>query len=425
MIHFDKFTLSNGLKVLVHKDNTTPFAIVNLLYNVGARDEHPDKTGFAHLFEHLMFGGSINIPEFDTPIQLAGGENNAFTNNDYTNYYITIPKVNIETAFWLESDRMLSLEFSEKSLEVQRHVVIEEFKQRYLNQPYGDLWLLVKPLIYKEHPYQWATIGKDISHIENATMDDVKSFFFKHYAPNNAILTIAGDVETDEIKALAEKWFGPIEQRNIEKRNLPKEPAQTEARTLTVERNVPFDLIFKAYHICDRYHPDFHATDMITDILSNGKSSRMYQSLVQEQKIFSEIDAFVSGDLDAGFIGITGKLIKGESMARAEAAIIAELEKIKTEAISDYELSKVKNKLEATTIFAETQPLSKAMDLAYFELLGDGALINNDIQKYLAVTVEDIKRLSNEIFLPTNCSTLYYLSKEKEVEPQITQIDTD
>ena len=282
MIKYDRFELKNGLKVIVHKDKTTPIVAINIVYNVGARDESEEKTGFAHLFEHLMFGGSVNIPNYDAPLQIVGGENNAFTNNDITNYYLTLPKENIETGFWLESDRMLSLAFSEKSLEVQRSVVIEEFKQRYLNQPYGDVYLLLRPLAYKKHPYKWATIGKEISHIENATMQDVKDFFYSHYAPNNAVMVVAGDVETEEIKKLAEKYFGDIEHRNIQPRNLPKEPKQIEARTLTVKKDVPYHAIYKAYHMCNRLHPDYHATDLLSDILSNGDSSRLYRKLVQE-----------------------------------------------------------------------------------------------------------------------------------------------
>jgi len=300
MIKFDKFTLNNGLKVIVHKDKSTPIVAINLLYNVGSRDENPDKTGFAHLFEHLMFGGSKNIPVYDKPLQQVGGENNAFTNSNITNYYITLPKANIETAFWLESDRMLNLNFSEKSLNVQRNVVIEEYKQRYLNQPYGDVWLMLRPLAYKKHPYRWATIGKDVSHIENASLDDVKEFFYKYYAPNNAILTIAGDVETEQIKKLTEKWFGSIEKRNVPVRNLPVEPEQTEKREMSVTKDVPFNAIYKAYHMCSRNDKNYHATDLISDILANGKSSRFYQSLVKEKKIFSNIDAYITGDNDNG-----------------------------------------------------------------------------------------------------------------------------
>ncbi|MBE9491597.1 MAG: insulinase family protein, partial [Bacteroidetes bacterium] len=260
MIDFDKFELNNGLKVIVHQDTSTPIVAMNILYDVGARDEDPDKTGFAHLFEHLMFGGSENIPKYDVPLENAGGENNAFTNNDITNYYLTIPKQNMELAFWLESDRMLQLAFSEKSLEVQRNVVIEEFKQSYLNQPYGDIWLLLRPLAYKLHPYQWTTIGKDISHIENATRKDVKAFYRKFYNPNNAILTVAGDIEMKEIEKLAQKWFGSIESFPKHERNLPLEPKQLEQRHLRVKRNVPFDSIYKAYHMCKRTDEDYYTT---------------------------------------------------------------------------------------------------------------------------------------------------------------------
>ncbi|PKP38211.1 MAG: peptidase M16, partial [Bacteroidetes bacterium HGW-Bacteroidetes-15] len=300
MIHFEKFTLENGLRVIVHKDATTPMVAVNLLYNVGSKHEDPNRTGFAHLFEHFMFGGSANIPLYDDPVERASGENNAFTSNDITNYYLTLPKANMETAFWLESDRMLSLAFSQKSLDVQKNVVVEEFNQRYLNQPYGDVWLLLRPLAYKVHPYQWPTIGKEPKHITEASLDDVKEFFYNHYAPNNAILCVAGDVETKEVEKLAQKWFGPIPQRAIKSTEIPKEPEQTEPRKLEVSRDVPYNSIYIAYHMCDKLHPDYPATDLISDILSNGKSARLFQNLVKKQNLFSNIDAFVSGDNDEG-----------------------------------------------------------------------------------------------------------------------------
>ncbi|MCB0409604.1 MAG: insulinase family protein, partial [Flavobacteriales bacterium] len=291
MITFEKFELENGLKVIVHQDKSTPIVAFNLLYDVGARDEDENKTGFAHLFEHLMFGGSINVPNFDEPLQKVGGDNNAFTSNDITNYYITLPKENLETAFWLESDRMLSLAFTDKSLEVQRQVVIEEFKQNYLNQPYGDVWLLLRPLAYSKHPYKWATIGKEIAHIENATMEDVKDFFFHHYLPNNAILCIAGNIRTEEIKTLTQKWFGEILKGNVKERNLTVEPKQTKERRLQVERDVPSNAIYKAYKMCKRSDNDYFATDLLSDILSMGNSSRLYTSLIKEQKLFSDINA--------------------------------------------------------------------------------------------------------------------------------------
>ena len=410
MIDFDKFELDNGLKVIVHKDINTPIVAMNILYNVGARDEDPDKTGFAHLFEHLMFGGSVNIPKYDIPLEKAGGENNAFTNNDITNYYLTIPKQNLELAFWLESDRMLNLAFSTKSLEVQRNVVIEEFKQSYLNQPYGDVWLMLKPLAYKIHPYKWPTIGKEISHIENATMDDVKAFYKKFYNPNNAILTVAGNVETRNIKKLAKKWFGPVLQETKYNRSLPMEPVQTEIRNLTVKRKVPFDAIYKVYHICARTDQEYHTTDLISDILSNGDSSRLYTRLVKEQKLFSEINAYITGDIDNGLFVFTGKLVNGVKMKDAEKAIENEIEKIKDIQVKDEELRKVKNKIESSLEFSEINVLNKAMNLSFSELLGDADLINQEKSKYSSVTIEGIHQTANEIFRKDNCSTLYYFA---------------
>ncbi len=410
MIEFDKFTLDNGLKVIVHKDITTPIVAINLIYNVGARDESPEKTGFAHLFEHLMFGGSINIPNYDSPLQIVGGENNAFTNNDITNYYITLPKENIETGFWLESDRMLSLAFSEKSLEVQRNVVIEEFKQRYLNQPYGDDYLLLRPLAYKKHPYQWATIGKEISHIENAIMQDVKDFFYSHYAPNNAVLVVAGNVETDEIKKLSEKWFGDIEKREIAIRNLPKEPKQNEERTLTVEKDVPYHAIYKAYHMCNRLNVDYYVTDLLSDVLSNGESSRLYRHLVQDQKLFLELNAYIMGSNDEGLFIISGKINEGIDIEIAEKAIENEIEILINKGVSPKELQKVKNKAEASLIYSEVSILNRAMNLAMHEIIDKAENINLELDKYLKVSAIDIKRVAKEILKKENCSTLYYLS---------------
>ncbi len=410
MIDFDKFELNNGLKVIVHQDTSTPIVAMNILYDVGSRDEDPDKTGFAHLFEHLMFGGSENIPKYDVPLENAGGENNAFTNNDITNYYLTIPKQNMELAFWLESDRMLQLAFSEKSLEVQRNVVIEEFKQSYLNQPYGDIWLLLRPLAYKLHPYQWTTIGKDISHIENATRKDVKAFYRKFYNPNNAILTVAGDIELKEIEKLAQKWFGSIESFPKHERNLPLEPKQLEQRHLRVKRNVPFDSIYKAYHMCKRTDEDYYTTDLISDILSNGNSSRLHSKLVKEKRLFSKINAYISGDIDNGLFIFTGKLVKGVSMEEAEEALNDEIENIKLHEINGIELEKVKNKIESTIEFSEVNVLDKAMNLAYFELISDADLINEEISIYNNVSKQNIIKVANEVFNNNNCSTLYYLA---------------
>ncbi|MFN5183454.1 MAG: M16 family metallopeptidase [Bacteroidota bacterium] len=411
MINFNKFSLENGLKVLVHEDDSTPMACVNILYDVGARDEDPEKTGFAHLFEHLMFGGSVNIPNYDTPLQLVGGENNAFTTNDITNYYLTLPANNLETAFWLESDRMLSLAFSEKSLEVQRGVVIEEFKQRYLNQPYGDVWLLLRPMAYKIHPYRWPTIGKEISHIENATMQDVKDFFKKFYIPSNAILVIAGNVKTDEVKILAEKWFGPIPSGLKFVRNLPAEPRQLAARKETVYRDVPANAIYKVYHMCSRKDQDFYATDIISDILSRGNSARLYIELVKNKKLFSDVSAYVMAEFDKSLFCISGKISEGVSVEDAEKGINDELMKIVRGEISEREITKCKNKIEASLIFSETDLGTKATNLAIYELFGDANGVNTEGEKFQAVKLEDIVRVAEEIFVEENCTTLYYLKK--------------
>ena len=411
MIAFEKITLSNKLTLIIHPDKSTPMACVNILYNVGARDEDENKTGFAHLFEHLMFGGSIHIPNYDEPLQLVGGENNAFTTNDITNYYCTVPAENLETAFWLESDRMLSLAFTDKSLEVQRSVVIEEFKQRYLNQPYGDVWLLLRPLAYQVHPYKWSTIGKEISHIENATMDDVKAFFKKHYCPANAILVVAGNIEREQVIQLAKKWFEPIPAGEATQRHLPEEPVQTAPRNLTVYREVTQNAIYKAYHMCDRNDPEYHTVDILSDILSRGNSSRLYKTLIKDKKLFSELNAYVMGDFDKGLFVISGKLSDGVSPEQAEAAIEMELEKIKTEPLAADELEKCKNKTESTIIFSEADVLNKATNLAISELLGDADLINQEAEKYQQVTAEGVKQVAQKILQKQNCSTLYYLKK--------------
>ena len=408
MIQVNRYTLANGLRIVHNEDDSTQMVALNLLYDVGARDEDPSHTGFAHLFEHLMFGGSLHIPDYDTPVQNAGGENNAWTNNDITNYYITLPHQNVETGFWLESDRMLSLDFSPKSLEVQRQVVIEEFKQRNLNQPYGDASHLLRELAYESHPYRWPTIGKEIAHIAQATLEEVKDFFFRFYAPNNAILAVTGHISFEETIRLAEKWFGPIPARNIPPRQLPAEKPQTAVRRKTVERKVPVDAIYMAFHMSNRMHPDYYVYDMITDILSNGRSSRFIQSLVQEQKLFTSIDAYISGSLDEGLLHVTGKPVEGVSLVQAEEAIWKELEKMKTVPVSEQELEKVKNRYESEQIFNNINYLNVATNLAFFELTGKAEDINEEVGKYRAVTAEQIQATSARCFVPENCSILYY-----------------
>ena len=412
MIHFERTKLANGLTVIVHQDKTTPMVAMDICYNVGSRDEHPDRTGFAHLFEHLMFGGSKHIPTYDEPLQKAGGDNNAFTSNDLTNYYLTLPKNNIETGFWLESDRMLELAFSKTSLDVQRNVVIEEFKQRQLNQPYGDVWPLLRQLAYKVHPYQWPTIGREISHIEKATMQQVKDFFFTHYAPENAVLVVTGDVDFDQVVKLADRWFGPIPNRNVKPRNIPVEPAQTEIREQTVIRNVPNDIIYMAWHMSDRLDSDYYATDMVSDVLSNGNSSRMYQNLVQKEKLFTELDAYLSGDYEPGLFVVSGKPSNGVSLEKARKAIEQELDRMKQDLVSDYELEKVKNKLEANIVYGEMNYLTKAMNLATNEILDDASLINSQVESYRSVTTEQIREVAQQIFRPVNCSILNYIAKK-------------
>jgi len=419
MINFERFVLSNGLKILIHKDAATPMAVVNVLYDVGARDEDENRTGFAHLFEHLMFGGSINVPDFDEPLQLAGGENNAYTTNDLTNYYCQLPAENLETAFWLESDRMLSLAFDEKSLDVQRKVVIEEFKEHYLNKPYGDVWHKIRQMAYKTHPYKWMTIGKELKHIEEASLQDVKNFFFKHYTPANAILVVAGNVETDKVMQLAEKWFGPIPAGEKYNRQLPQEPKQTEPRRMEVTADVPLDAFFKTWHMASRLERGYYVTDLITDILGGGASSRLFQSLVKEKKIFSSLDCSHFGSIDNGILAIEGRLVKGVRIEVAEQAVNEEVEKMKTQLVDEKELQKVINKTESTMLFEDMAVMSRANSLAFYELLGNAQLMNTELGIYQSITAEELMEESKKIFDENNSSTLYYLAKQEVTVAQM------
>ena len=404
----NKKIFDNGLRLVHNEDTSTQMVALNIVYDVGARDEHPEHTGFAHLFEHLMFGGSVHIPDYGAPLQLAGGENNAWTNNDITNYYLTVPKSNVEIGFWLESDRMLELAFSEQSLEVQRAVVMEEFKQRCLNQPYGDVGHLLRPLAYQTHPYRWPTIGKDLSHIANATLDEVKEFFFRFYAPNNAVLAVTGNISWEETVRLTEKWFAPIPRRNVPVRQLPQEVVQTAERRQTVERNVPLDALFMAYHMCSREDADYYAFDILSDILSNGRSSRLTRRLVQEQKLFSSLDAYISGTRDAGLLHISGKPSAGVSLEQAEAAVRKELEELKSGFVGEQELEKVKNKFESTQIFGNINYLNVATNLAWFELTGQAEDIDREVDNYRSVTAEQLHRVAQQTFRDENGIVLYY-----------------
>lgn len=412
MISFKKHILSNGLRVIVNHNPDSPVIAMNVLYNVGSKDESVNRTGFAHLFEHLMFGGSVNIPDYDTPLQLAGGENNAFTNTDITNYYLTVPRPNVETAFWLESDRMLNLAFTPKSLETQRNVVVEEFKQSYLNQPYGDKWLLYRPLAYQKHPYRWATIGITPDHIAEATMDDVKVFYNKWYNPDNAILSLSGDIDPDTAFNMAEKWFGSIPYSNTPVRNLAAEPAQTAARKQEVYRDVPLHELVMGFHMCKRNHPDFYPTDMLSDILSSGDSSRLYRNLVKEQRFFVELNAYVTGELESGLFIISGRLAPGISPQQGEEAIWKELNTLISTPVNERELEKIKNRTESYLIFSALSGRAKAYNLAYGELMGDAQMVNEELTKYQRTSARQMQDMAQRIFQPSQCNTLYYLSNQ-------------
>ena len=412
MISYQQHTLANGLRILVHEDPKSPMAAVNVLYDVGARDEDPNRTGFAHLFEHLMFGGSANVPEFDTVLQKAGGNNNAYTTNDLTNYYDVLPAANLETAFWLEADRMNLLDFSERSLYVQRKVVCEEFKEHYINQPYGDVWHKLRALVYTKHPYRWPTIGLELAHVEEASLDDVRNFFYRFYRPNNAILAVAGGVKTGEVLKLAEKWFGAIEPGQPNYRALPVEPIQTAPRSLTVEADVPVDVLYRAWPMCDRRHKDYHATYLLSDLLSAGDSGRLHRRMVMQNEMFSDLEAYVTGSFDQGLFVVEGKFAEGVDRETAEAALEAELQNVCNTLVSPEEVEKARNQSEAYEAFGNVNVLGKAMKLAFYELLGNAALVNEEIEHYRKVTAEDIQRVAADVLNPDRVSTMHYLSKQ-------------
>jgi len=413
-MEYTRHTLANGLRILINSDFSSPMVAINILYDIGARDEDPNRTGFAHLFEHLMFGGSANIPDYDSPLQMAGGDNNAFTNNDYTDYHLTLPFQNIETGLWLESDRMNELAFSPESLEVQRKVVIEEYRQRYLNQPYGDAWLFLKPLAYKVHPYLWPTIGKEIRHIEEASLEDVRNFFYSHYAPNNAILSLSGAIKPDEAIALVSKWFGDLPARKIKPRNIPPEPGQTEYRYLEVVRPVPSPAVYLAWHMGDRLSREYYVLDLISDMFSNGMSARLFLRLVKEQKLFSDIDAYITGDRDPGLFVISGRLANGVAPEAAIKAIKEEIRRMIDEPVEERELNKVKNRAESQFLFSNMNVQNKAMNLAYFEWLGDAAMIDSEMDHIRSVSVSEVKETARNVFIESNCSCLVYLNNGEE-----------
>ena len=412
MIPYTKKILPNGLTVVVNRDRASKLAAVNILYKVGARNEDPRHTGFAHLFEHLMFRGTREIPNFDLPVQMASGDNNAFTNNDYTDFYITLPKDNLETALWLESDRMEGLDITPAKLEAEKKVVIEEFRQRYLNQPYGDQTMLLRALAYKVHPYRWAAIGLTTDHIAEATLEDVEAFYRTHYRPSNAVLSISADIEEERMLELAEKWFAPLADRPADAAPIPQEPAQTEARREEVERDVPAPTVTVAYHMGGRTDAGFYTADLVSDLLAGGDSGRLYTHLVKERRLLSSVNAYVTGDVDPGLFVFTGQLLPGVTPEEAEAAFREEIETLQTASAAAREIEKVKNKFEANTLFGELNVMNKAMNLGFYEMLGDLALINREVGLYRAVGDDDIRSFSSRTFRPENSSTLIYNTKK-------------
>jgi zinc protease len=412
MVPFTRHILSNGLRVIVHEDKTTPLVAVNVLYYVGSRDEQPDKTGFAHLFEHLMFSGSKNAPDFDGPLQHAGGENNAYTTNDYTTFYEIVPAENVETALWLESDRMLALSISKKALNVQRKVVVEEFKETCLNEPYGDAWHHLSAMTYHQHPYRWPVIGLTPEHIENASIDDVREFYKSWYTPNNAVLAIAGNIETGDVLKLVEKWFGAIPAGPNPVRQYPTEPPQKAAVRLEVTAAVPTHAVYMAYRMPARLDPDFYAVDLLSDVLAQGHSSRLYRNLLKERRIFSQIDAYITSNVDPGLLVIEGRPAEGVTPDAAIEAIREELEALKKMPVENRELEKIQHRLESTVVFSETSVLNKAQNLAYYEALDRADLMNEETDLYLNVTAADLQRIAGEIFRPDNSATLIYVPSE-------------
>ena len=412
MIPYTKKILPNGLTVVINRDRASKLAAVNILYKVGARNEDPRRTGFAHLFEHLMFRGTREIPNFDLPVQMASGDNNAFTNNDYTDFYITLPKDNLETALWLESDRMEGLDITPAKLEAEKKVVIEEFRQRYLNQPYGDQTMLLRALAYKVHPYRWAAIGLTTDHIAEATLEDVEAFYRTHYRPSNAVLSISADIEEERMLELAEKWFAPLADRPADAAPIPQEPAQAEARREEVERDVPAPTVTVAYHMGGRTDAGFYTADLVSDLLAGGDSGRLYTHLVKERRLLSSVNAYVTGDVDPGLFVFTGQLLPGVTPEEAEAAFREEIETLQTASAAAREIEKVKNKFEANTLFGELNIMNKAMNLGFYEMLGDLALINREVGLYRAVGDDDIRSFSSRTFRPENSSTLIYNTKK-------------
>lgn len=408
MINLRRITLDNGLRVLVHEDHTTPLVACNVVYNVGSRDEHPDHTGFAHLMEHFMFTGSKNVPDFDNALQKVGAINNAYTSQDLTNYYIVLPANNIETAFWVESDRMLELAFEQRSLDVQKNVVIEEFKENYLNRPYGDLMMLFNQMAYERHPYQWLPIGKKVEHIAEVTMDMIKDFYYKFYRPNNAVLVVAGNVHFEEVVPLVQKWFGDIPMGNTPAKNYPQELPQTTARHLTVKRDAPSDLLLKGWHMCNRMHPDYYACDLLSDMFGTGQSSYLYKELVTDRKMFTDISASIMGTHDEGLFLISGRPVEGVSAQDADKALCDFLYQYQFGPTFPHDLRKVQNRAESVLLQNDIKIDDRASNIAVGEIISNAEYFLNESQHYFDVTEDQMRRLSSELFTKEGSCTLYY-----------------
>ena len=409
-LQFKRHILANGLRLIVHEDHSTPLASCNVVYNVGSRDENPEMTGMAHLFEHFMFTGSKHIPDYDAQLQSVGAFNNAYTTQDITHYYITLPAVNIEHALWLESDRMLELAFQQEKLDIQKHVVIEEFKENFLNRPYGDMWMLYNQFFFQKHTYQWLPIGKEISHIEKVSMDDMKAFFYRFYRPNNAVLTIAGDVKFEEIVPLVEKWFGPIPAGtdSVWDRKYPQENLQTEKRLFEVQRNVPADMLFKGWPTCGRLTPDFYAYDMLSDLFGSGQSSYLYKKFVMEDALFTDISAYITGTLDPGIFIIGGRPAEGVSIEEANKRLSDYLYQLPQNCINAHDLQKVKNRVESIILQNDIKIEDRSSSLAVAECFSCAEDFNDETNRYFAVSEEQINTLCNNMFRQEQETTMYY-----------------
>ena len=421
-LQFQRHILANGLRLIVHEDHSTPLASCNVVYNVGSRDENPDMTGMAHLFEHFMFTGSRNIADFDAQLQRVGAINNAYTTQDITHYYITLPAVNIEHALWLESDRMLELAFQQEKLDIQKHVVIEEFKENFLNRPYGDMWMLYNQFYFQKHPYQWLPIGKEISHIEKVTMDNMKAFFYTFYRPNNAVLTISGNVKFEEIVPLVEKWFGAIPAgpvssvetrhgtslQDTREKQFPQEDPPTQHRLFEVHRKVPADMLFKGWPTCGRLDSDFYAYDMLSDLFGSGQSSYLYKKFVMEEAVFTDISAYITGTLDPGIFIIGGRPAEGVSIEEADQKLNDFLYQLPENCISAHDLQKVKNRVESIILQNDIKIEDRSSSLAVAESFSCAEDFNDETNRYFAVTEEQINTLCHNIFRQEQEATMFY-----------------